>query len=269
MREPTNAAPPLALTRPSARLERAVAAERRGLERRRGQLLRRRERVLAQLEPIDRALAELHERVALLQVLDSSFPVGDDAADAVSARSSERTLLRGPAIREAAVRTLRTQPHAIEALHYRDWYELVRHAGHTIAGADPLAVFLTQLTRSPLVKRSTQPGVYALDLAAPQRLRSELDRLGRELRDSAASELHATDLASARARRRVLQLSIDRHERALEEALRTLAPDELDRRRTPDPTHPSCAASTTGPPEASGSSAAINHHGEEQGHAQP
>jgi hypothetical protein len=73
MREPTNAAPPLPLARPSTRLERAVAAERRGLERRHGELLRRRERVLAKLEPIDHALAEIDRRVALLQQLAGPF----------------------------------------------------------------------------------------------------------------------------------------------------------------------------------------------------
>jgi hypothetical protein len=235
----------------------------------RGQLVRRRERVLAQLEPIDHALAEIDRRVALLQQLAGPFPVADDAAEAVRTRSSEQQLLRGPAIREAAVRTLRAQPATVEALHYRDWYELVRRAGHTIAGTDPLAVFLTQLTRSPVVKRSTQPGVYALDLAAPQRLRGELDRLGRELRQSTAPRLHATDRANAQARRRELQLSIERHERALEEALRTLAPDALDGRRTPGPTQPAYATSTAGPPRAGMPSAAIHNHKEEQPHAQP
>ncbi len=265
----TTAAQPLALTRPSARLKRATTAERRALERTRRRLLSRRARLLAQLEPIDRALAEIDGRVALLQELGGAFPIANDNTEIVSARSFEQTALRGPAIREAAVRTIRAQPRAIGALHYRDWYELVRRAGHTIAGTDPLAVFLTQLTRPPVVKRSTQPGVYALDLAAPQRLRGELDRLGRELRQLTAPKSHATDLAGARARRRELQLSIDRRERALEEALRTLALDAFDGRRTPDPTHPGYESAITGPPGAGMPSAAIHNHREEQAHAQP
>jgi hypothetical protein len=251
------AAPRFALTRTSARLVRAVAAERRVLERRRGQLARKRERVLAQLEPIDRALAEIDERVALLQRLAGDLPTGNGTVNALSVARAGGKRLFGAAIRETAVRTVRSQPQAVEALHYRDWYELVRRAGYVIAGSDPLAVFLTQLTRSPVVQRSTQPGVYALDLAAPQRLRGELDRLKRELREAATAESHGADLGSVRARRRKLQLSIDRHEQALDEALRALTPGPNER---PSP--------TPGRPGAGTTDRALGNRGEERADAQ-
>ncbi len=207
MASATTPASPLTPTRGSARLARAVAAERRALERKRGQLSRRRERLIAGLEPIDLALAQIDERVALLDRLAGPLPIGHDALDAGSSTVDGAMLLRGPAIREVAVRTLRAQPQVIEALHYRDWYELVRRAGYTVAGSDSLA-------------------------------RGELERLERELQETAAAELHATELADGRACRHRLRVSIDRHERALEEALRTLSPHPGDRRPTSDPDAP-------------------------------
>ena len=253
----TTAAAPLALTRPSARLERAAAAERHTLERKRGQLLRRRQRVLAQLVPIDRALAEIDERVTLLQRLAGDHPTRNGTISATRVARAGGKRLCGAAIRETAVRTLRAQPQAVEALHYRDWYELVRRAGYVIAGSDPLAVFLTQLTRSPVVQRSTQPGVYALDLAAPQRLRGELDRLKCELRETATAESHGADLANLRAHRRRLQLSIDRREQALDEALRALTPGPNE---APSP--------TPGRPGAGTTNRALDNQGEERADAQ-
>jgi hypothetical protein len=94
-------------------------------------------------------------------------------------------------------------------------------------------VFLTQLSRSPVVRRSTQPGIYALDRAAPQRLRGELARLERELRETTRMRPEPTNLASGRRRRRELQLAIDRRERTLVEALRALALAEFKESRPP------------------------------------
>ena len=110
MASATTPASPLTPTRGSARLARAVAAECRALERKRGQLSRRRERLIAGLEPIDHALAQIDERVALLDRLAGPLPIGHDALDAASSTVDGATLLRGPAIREAAVRTLRASP---------------------------------------------------------------------------------------------------------------------------------------------------------------
>ena len=56
-------------------------------------------------------------------------------------------------------------------MHYREWYELLERAGHEIAGKDPLAVFLTQISRSPAVRRGARAGIYELDRGAFHRLR--------------------------------------------------------------------------------------------------
>jgi len=133
-----------------------------------------------------------------------------------------RGVLRGPAIREVAVQVLIAQLEHIEALHYRRWYELVRDAGYSVAGKDPLAVFLTQVSRSPVVRKATKPGVYEVDRQAPLRIRQRLERLQSELREVTVAPQAAVELAGVRARRHELDLAISQQERALEEAIRVL-----------------------------------------------
>ena len=38
-------------------------------------------------------------------------------------------------------------------IHYKEWYGLLREAGLSAEGTDPVSTFLTQITRSPLVQR--------------------------------------------------------------------------------------------------------------------
>jgi septal ring factor EnvC (AmiA/AmiB activator) len=115
-------------------------------------------------------------------------------------------------------------PRRPEALHYREWFELLAEAGYSVAGKDPLAVFLTQLSRSPLVRRGTQSGVYELELEAPARLRSRLQDLQAELRElTTTASTDTADLSSIRTRRMALNLEISKVEKALEEAEETLS----------------------------------------------
>ena len=126
-------------------------------------------------------------------------------------------VLRGPDIRREAVRVLLAQPDRPEALHYREWYALLQDAGFTVAGKDPLATFLTQLSRSPAVSKSTQAGVYELDRGAVGRLRARRDDLQRELRASAATRGLGEEAAALRARRTELNAELGRVEKAMEE----------------------------------------------------
>jgi chaperonin cofactor prefoldin len=214
---------------PSARLLRAVAAERNGLRRRRDALLKRRRRIQTQLDELDGAIAELDERLALISRLDDENPEPSrQSAEPEPETSPDRggPVLRGPAIRAAAVKALLTHPQRPQALHYRQWFDLLEKAGYNVAGKDPLAVFLTQLSRSPLVRRSTQSGVYELDLQAPTRLRQQLEDLQAQLRKLTASASSATaDLGSIRSQRTALSLEINKVEKALQEAQETLHQD--------------------------------------------
>jgi hypothetical protein len=107
-------------------------------------------------------------------------------------------------------------------IHYQEWYELLRHAGYAIEAQDPVAAFLTQVARSPIVRHAGSPGVYALDFDAPAGLRERLRRLEDELARSSVSGGSADDLAAARERRTKLLTDARAAERQLEEALRSL-----------------------------------------------
>jgi uncharacterized protein YhaN len=221
---------------PSSRLLRAATAEREDLRRHRQRLLDARETLRAELARLDASLEAVQEREALLERLTgppghepSSPPAAVPGAGVPPTGPHAPTPLRGPAIRRAAVEALLAHPDRPEALHYREWFELLGRAGLAVAGKDPLAVFLTQLSRSPVVRKGTQSGVYELDRAAPGRLRAQLDRLHEELRRLAAPPPDgATDLTAVRARRAELHAQIGQVEKALEEAEAALAPTSRD-----------------------------------------
>jgi hypothetical protein len=238
----------VSLPHPSTRLLRAAAAEQGDLGRHRERLTRRRDALLAELRQVDDALAVVDERLAMLgRLAGAPSPVAgadDDAGAATDPASTTAQggrpqadpgcdVLRGPAIREAAVKAVLAQPQRIDALHYRRWYELLREAGYAVAGKDPVAVFLTQVSRSPVVRKTTKPGVYEVDRQAPLRIRQRLERLQSELRDLAATPSAPIDLGAVRARRHELDLEISQHERALEEALRVLTPGDTLKRSFP------------------------------------
>jgi hypothetical protein len=218
---------------PSSRFIAAAIAERDALLRHRARLGAERNDLRDELRRLDDALGEVDQRVAILAQLIGSpasatqaaeGPLQPDNFEAIAREVPEGRPLRGPAIRATAVQVLLDQSEYIEALHYRRWYELVREAGYAISGKDPLAVFLTQITRSPVVRKSDQAGVYELDRQAPLRLRQRLERLQGELRELLA--VPSGDTPSSRARRHELDLAISQQERALEEALGVLSRDE-------------------------------------------
>jgi len=206
-----------ALPDPSPRFLRALAAERADIERYREKLLETRQRVRAQLAEVEAALGEIDERAVLLERLAGPSPQQTSPAR-LHREAQPAPVLRGPAIRHAAVRTLLDHPARPQALHYREWYDAVRAAGYEIAGKDPLAVFLTQLSRSPVVRKGTQNGVYELDRAAPRRLRRRLEELHEDLRRLTATPGSTVDLASIRTRRAQLNVEIGQVEKGLAEA---------------------------------------------------
>jgi hypothetical protein len=233
----------ISLPNPSARLRRAAAAERTDLDRVRERLTRERDRLVAQLRQVDDALAVVDQRLAILApligmpqagasdggVLELATP-STPPTDAPASGPAEdaRRVLRGPDIREVAVEVLLAQPGHIEALHYRRWYELLLQAGYAVAGKDPLAVFLTQVSRSPVVRKATKPGVYEVDRHAPLRIRQRLERLQGELREVTVSPQRPVELAAVRARRHELDLAISQQERALDEATRVFRRHDAD-----------------------------------------
>lgn len=139
-------------------IARVVEAERPEVVSRLEALERQRDRLRELLDVLD---AQVAETARLLLRIDEVR----GAAPQLSLDTVDSTL-RGQRVREVAVQILRTRCGVGQSIHYVDWYELVRGAGFTVAGRDPLAAFLTQVSRAPEVE-SAQPrsGRYRLKAA--------------------------------------------------------------------------------------------------------
>jgi hypothetical protein len=228
-------ATPEAIT-PSKRLRSAAVAERQRLRRDLGIAEKRIEALRDELLVAEENVSEIRRHLALLAAFahdqdeDSPFPVPELR---VAAAEIERTArqgpltpprgyLRGAGIRSVAVRVLGAAENPSRPIHYAEWYRMVADAGYDIAGQDPMATFLTQIGRSPVVKRASEPGVYALDLGAPQRLRERLRALHQELVSLHAGQQTIEEIATIRERRAELTSECARIERALEEATHAL-----------------------------------------------
>jgi hypothetical protein len=213
----------------------AAASERERLERELWRLGTREAELSAELEAVRAARAELeHERSVLNHFADRDEPPRspDGAARrlralpdvSAPASTTGATVLRGAAIRKTAVRVLAANSQPEAPVHYRDWFELLTSQGFMPAGKDPLATFLTQVGRSPVVQRTTTAGMYLLDLDFPKRARQRLADLTAALSDAQERSPGATveDLAAARERRAQLTAELQETERQLEEAIRSL-----------------------------------------------
>ena len=75
--------------------------------------------------------------------------------------------LRGERLREVALDVLRAKVGCGEPIHYREWFDALVEAGYRVSGKDPLASFLTQVSRiAPVEKIGRRSGLYRLRLAA-------------------------------------------------------------------------------------------------------
>jgi hypothetical protein len=75
--------------------------------------------------------------------------------------------LRGRRLREVAVAILQKHRTPGAEVHYREWYELVASEGIAVAGRDPLATFLSQISRAEAVEAvGRRSGRYRLRAVA-------------------------------------------------------------------------------------------------------
>lgn len=208
---------------PSKTLKRAAHAERERLARAMARNDERQTGLRSELEALEAEYRLLEERDRLLQsvggeTVSESSVEGDAAAPA-------HEILRGAQIREQAARLFYQRHGAGKALHYRSWFELLIESGVEIAGKDPMATLLTNISRSPVVVRGAEAGTYAIDSEAPDRLRKELGEFHAELVDLAGviarNDEPTPQLLEHRSE---LLSSIQRHEKLLGEADRVLGP---------------------------------------------
>ena len=75
--------------------------------------------------------------------------------------------LRGERLREVALEVLQRLSASGDPIHYRVWFEALVESGYRISGRDPLATFLTQVTRIDRVQSvGRRSGLYRLRVAA-------------------------------------------------------------------------------------------------------
>lgn len=75
--------------------------------------------------------------------------------------------LRGERLREVALDVLHEKAGDGTPIHYREWFAALNEAGFRVVGKDPLASFLTQVSRIDRVEKiGRRTGLYRLRLAA-------------------------------------------------------------------------------------------------------
>jgi hypothetical protein len=106
----------------------------------------------------DAADADLMAAVRLLQQLDEILGIAPQMSI-----SQVDEALRGQRLRQVAIQVLKCRRGESATVHYREWYDLIVADGHRIAGKDPVATFLTQVSRAPEVESvGRRTGMYRL-----------------------------------------------------------------------------------------------------------
>jgi hypothetical protein len=248
---------------PSSGLRRAATAERERIRRARERLAEREQQLHAELAAVRAEIRALDDRDRLLINLIAApeeaplkamsrvrHAVTEDVDAAITApgRTTEGArstatacgsapsagkVLRGRDLREAATRVLFLTRGPDREVHYREWLDEVLRAGIDVVGKDPVAAFLTNVSRSPIVVRGDEPGAYRIDSSVAAKLHRELAEAEAELADVVAVIARepnvGTDLREHRAR---LSAAVRRLEGQVAEADRVMAPhagrDDVD-----------------------------------------
>jgi hypothetical protein len=74
--------------------------------------------------------------------------------------------LRGHRLLEVAIALLEEKIGRGQAIHYKEWFDLLRAHGYRVGGKDPLATFLAQINRSDCIESvGKRTGRYRLKAA--------------------------------------------------------------------------------------------------------
>ncbi len=146
MSRPTNLSSEL---RAAAELERGIVAERVD------ELREQAERLHALAEAAD---GDLAASLRLLAQLDEMLGLAPQMS-----MTDVDDVLRGQRLRQVAIQVLKKRRERTAEVHYKEWYALLVEEGHRVAGKDPVATFLTQVSRSPEVEKvGRRSGKYRL-----------------------------------------------------------------------------------------------------------
>lgn len=203
----------------SQRFSRAARAERDRLQRQRAQLDKKRQQWLAKVSTVEAEVEAIDKQLQVLEELadPSAAPIEIRSVEARDPNEPEQ--LSGAGIRSVAVPLL-IRKHGASPIHYRDWYALLQQEGYAAAGKRPDAVFLNQVSRSPLIRTTTKSGYYILDLKATEQLRERLRQQQVELTALLNSVPEdGPSLEAHRQQQQELTTEINRTERELREAV--------------------------------------------------
>jgi hypothetical protein len=137
------------------RSEQILQRERQGLARRVYELRQRADMHREVLEHLEQQLArEEHLLREIEELADRSPQLRLERLD---------RQLKGRRLQEVAVEVLRRRVGHDQAIHYREWFALLRADGYEIADRDPMNNFLTSIGRAPGVKRvGSRSGLYSV-----------------------------------------------------------------------------------------------------------
>jgi hypothetical protein len=208
----------------SRRLLDAAAAERMALEEDLRSHEARRQLLNSELRSLEVEEREMRRRLQLVSEL-----AGDHQPRALRAVPNEsdgeaREVLSGASIRRIAGQIVARSEDPLRARHYTEWFQELVARGYAVAGRDPLAAFLTQLNRSPVVRRESKPGTYRLDFEVVAEIERQLLELNQRLARLHQGQQTIEGIASVRDERERITRSIDQLERTLAEAHATLHP---------------------------------------------
>jgi hypothetical protein len=201
---------------PSAPLKRAASQEAQRLKEIRARSIERLRRIEHEATELRSEVERLDQQLLLLEKISS----GDRSAE----NERPALVLRGSDLREVAAQVLLAKVGPRRAVHYKEWYDLVRKAGFVVLGDKPEGTFLTGVGRSPLVRRGVDPGTYLLDPDLTGALQQEMREKQAELHDvTLVLEREAEPSPRMRQHRLNLLASIRRLERHIDEADRVLS----------------------------------------------
>jgi hypothetical protein len=137
--------------------DRVIERERQSLLRRVHELRQRAAMHREVLEHLEHQLA--HEERLLREIEELS-----DRRPQLRLERLDRQL-KGRRLQEVAVEVLRHRVGQDQAVHYREWFALLRAEGYEVSGRDPLNSFLTGISRAPGVERiGSRTGLYRIAL---------------------------------------------------------------------------------------------------------
>lgn len=206
----------------SQRFIKAARAERDRLERKRSRTSQKRDALQRKVDALDQELEAIEYEISSLEAFD--LEEGGRGLVAVADHPNENgsKQLSGADIRAVAVPLLLREERSAP-IHYRAWLELLLAQGYEVAGKRPDAVFLNQVTRSPLTRGTTKAGYYVVDMAVLDQLRERLESQQTELAERMVSAPgEPAEFQAHREGNRSLKTAISRTERELDEVLRAI-----------------------------------------------